>query len=232
MTAPAPPAATLPATPNIVAASGTTPQSPDPSPLLTLAKYQQITKDTTLSEADFDDLLAMTVEETAQECKRSWLYGQYTELLYLYKTGMVYPSATPVDINQPIISGSEVFQPPSNTAGQSASVVQGAGIWVGWFTPLPWMPVWTGVIPPQTQVTYWGGYTQATLPPKIQRVFAKIIFYMANPAALQGLPGGAQSLNVGGVSVGGDLSSFMRLDPLLRSDLRRLRRPQVRAWER
>jgi len=226
------PSSALPGTPNVVAASGTIPQSPDPLPLLTLKRYQQVTGDKTLDQADFTAALADCLDQTAMECKRTWLYGQYTEMLYLYKNGMVFPSATPIDINQSVVAGAETYNPPADTLGQSASVVQGAGIWVGWFTPLPFMPIWTGVIPPQTQVTYWGGWTQATVPAGLARMWSKIIYYMTNPTALQGLPGGAKSLSIGGIAVGGDLSSFMRLDHDLRRDITRWTRRQGRAWER
>ncbi|MBU6430051.1 MAG: hypothetical protein KGR26_13635, partial [Cyanobacteria bacterium REEB65] len=190
-----------------------------------------ITGDNDLSSDAFSEALTDVLALTALQCNRTWLYGQYTEMLYLSKNGMVYPSATPLDPNQQVISGSEVFNPPSNTEGQSASVIQGNGIWVGWFTPLPWMPVWTGVIPPQTQVTYWGGFTQSTVPPNLQRLWAKVIYYMTHPVALQGLPGGVKSMGIGGVSVGGDLSSFMIADPDLRRLVRRFTRPQPRAWQ-
>ena len=207
-----------------------TPQSPDPNTLLTVERYQFITGDTLSSDDDVEAAIADALDESARKCNRTWLYGRYEEILYLYKNGMVFPSATPLDVNQPIVSGSEIFN-PADEVNNTASVIQGAGIWVGWFTPLPWMPVWTGVIPPQTQVIYWGGYTQATVPNALARLWARIAWHVLHPVKMTGLPLGAKSTGVGGVSVGGDLSSMTLIDPQLRRDLRRWERRQARHWQ-
>jgi hypothetical protein len=163
------------------------------------------------------------------ECRRTLLYGQYTEDQYLYPTGMVYPSATPIDTTKAIFSNEEIYDPAVDNA--PGSIVQGAAVWVGWFSPLPWMPVFSGVLPPQTNITYWGGYTQSTLPPKLRRCIAKIAYYSLHPYALSGTPGGLKSMSVGGVSISGDLYSFMLGDLQLKRDLRRFRKPQLMAWQ-
>jgi hypothetical protein len=222
----------VPAVANVVAYSAgppVTPQSPDPRPLITADDYARITGDAATDSALVTAALAEVLDDTARMCNRTWLYGQYTELLYLYKNGMVFPSATPIDVGQPILAGSEVFDPHGGV--NSESVVQGAGVWVGWFTPLPWMPVWTGVIPPQTEITYWGGFVETTVPEKLKRIWARVAWYYLHPVLLPGLPGGSKSASAGGISVSGDLSIVTASDPQLKRDLRRWTRRQARAWQ-
>jgi hypothetical protein len=203
--------------------------SPDPRPLITPEDYLRITRDTDSEESDIEQALLDTLDETARKCNRTWLYGQYEENLYLYRNGMVFPSATPIDINQTIVSGSEVFDPQGGV--NSESVVQGAGVWVGWFTPLPWMPVWTGVLPSQTVLTYWGGFAQPTVPVALKRLWARVCYHYLHPVTMPGLPMGAKSTGVGGVSISGDLSSITMSDPQLKRDIRRWSRRQARTWQ-
>ena len=226
----------LPATPNPIAYSAgppVIPASPDPRPLLTVDDYIRLTGDSASDPSDIETFIADCLDETARKCNRTWLYGNYTENLYLYTNGMVFPSATPIDVNQQIVAGSEVFNPGNENVQTetSNSVVQGAGIWVGWFTPLPWMPVWTGVIPPQTVVTYWGGFVQETVPVPLKRLWARVVWNYLHPVTLDGLPLGAKSSSVGGVSLSGDLSSMTMHDPQLKRDLRRWTRRQARSWQ-
>lgn len=218
----------VPAVPNTATGLGGA-VSPDPRQLITVEDYIRITGDTASDAGDVTEALSEAIEDSARMCNRTWGYGQYTELLYLYANGMVFPSATPIDVAQIIQSGTEVFDPTN--AANSESVVQGAGIWVGWFTPLPWMPVWTGVIPPQTEVTYWGGYAAPVVPTKLKRIWARIAWYYLHPVSLPGLPMGAKSSGVGGVSVSGDLSIITAMDPQLKRDLRRWERRQARPWQ-
>jgi hypothetical protein len=172
-----------------------------------------------------------------RETKRTFGYGKYREDQYLYGMGMVYPSATPIDRTKPIAAGVNLYTPNATSASTPASIIQGAGIWVGWFTPLPWMPVWTGVIPPQTVITYWGGWqpyggspgTTEALPAKLARIIARVAYYILHPALIQ--PYGAKSTSAGGISMAGTLSSMMISDPQLRRDVRRWTRPQARAWD-
>lgn len=207
-------------------------KSPDPRPLVTASDYVRITGDSQSDAAAVTEALADAIADTAKECDRTWAYGQYTENLHLYKNGMVFPSACPIDVAQQIIAGSEVFDPPTSNPGNGAtSVVQGAGIWVGWFTPLPWMPVWSGVIPPQTVITYWGGYAAPSVPNKLKRIWCRVAWYYLHPVTLPGLPMGAKSTGVGGVSLSGDLSIVTAHDPQLKRDLRRWTRRQARSWQ-
>lgn len=202
-----------------------------PDPLVNQDQYQRITGDTTSSKDAVDEAIEAAVIDACNECKRTLLYGQYSEVQYLYKSGLVFPSATPIDSTMPILSGNDNIFDPIVDAGPG-SIIQGQGIWVGWFSPLPQMPVFVSVLPPQTSLEYWGGYTQATLPWKLARAIASMAFYDLHPYAMTSTPGGLTSMSVGGVSISGKaLSSFMYQDTEIRKILRRFRHPQVRAWQ-
>jgi hypothetical protein len=203
--------------------------------LVSVDDYGWITNDRANDPDDVARALDEAVTMVEVECVRTLGYGQYTENLYLYADGKVYPSAVPIDPTKPISSGEALYNPATDNA--PGSIIQGFGVWVGWFTPLPWMPVWQGVIPPQTNVTYMGGYhpygvkdgTTPGLPPKLARVIARIAYYSQHPAVVQAM--GQKSISIGGVSISGDLSSFMLADPQLKRDILRFRRAQAHAWE-
>lgn len=208
----------IPATPN----AGTA----DTNPLLTIARYQFITNDSVSTAPNFAMALADALDMLQRAMDRTFLYAQYTERLYVYKNGQCYPSATPLDQSKPVGTSSD----PS---GQSSSfVIQGAGIYVGFFNPLPALPVFSRVVPMQADVAYWGGYTQTTIPATLARVIAKVCWFILHPvtAPAAGI-GGARSVSVGGVSVSGDLSSFMASDRDLRRDIEDLTRRQARSWQ-
>lgn len=221
----------LPTTP--VAGTGLT------DPLVSVAQYRQITGDTASADDDITREIAEALIGLSMQANRTIGYGQFTEDLYLYNEGFVYPSAIPIDASKPIVSGAEDSQAIYNPGSlvDVSSVIQGAGIWVGFFTPLPWMPIWNGVIPPQTVVTYWGGYQpyQVTdgptsgLPPRLARVLATIAYYTLNPSKVTTM--GAKSVSLGGISVAGDLSSFMQYDKNLRRMIRGFTRPQAHQWQ-
>lgn len=199
----------------------------DPNPLVTGDQYSRITgdSDSLYIDASLNDALVMLQEEM----RRTFLYAQYTERLYLYKNGMVYPTATPLDSTKGVLS-------PGGSPPQTVGIFQGNGIWVGWYIPLPSLPMWTGVVPPQTDITYWGGWTGPAgpgpfLPPKLTRVICKVAWYINHPAALSGMPGGVKSVSIGGVSMSGDLSSMTDRDFQLARDIKKWRKPAVRAWD-
>jgi hypothetical protein len=203
--------------------------TPDPNPLLTLTGYQQVTGDTSTDSGAFTATLADALDELQRETRRTLLYAQYTERLYVYRNGMVYPTATPLDTTKAV--NNPGADPPENVG-----IFQGNGIWVGWFVPLPSLPIWQGVVPAQTDITYWGGYTGTDgpgpyLPAALKRVIAKVCWYMLHPVTLSGLPGGVKSASVGGVSMSGDLSAMVDRDPALARDIRRWRHPQAKAWD-
>lgn len=199
----------------------------DPNPLVTVADYQQVTQDVTaeqtLVEANIGDALDMI----QRECRRTILYAQYTERLYLYNNGMVYPTATPLDVTKPVGS------PAGST---NVGVFQGNGIWVGWYMPLPALPVWSGVVDPQTDVTYWGGYTGPAgpgpiVPASLKRTVCKVAWYLTHPVVLDQLPGGVKAVSVGGVSISGDLASMCSRDRALGGDIKRWRHPRLHAFD-
>lgn len=216
------------------------------TPLLTTAQYETLTGDSSSTEAQVAQAITAAITMLQLETCRTFGYGRYREDLYLYKMGMVWPSATPIDRTKAIAAGVNYTQTgqnlytPTNPATQKstpASIIQGTGIWVGWFTPLPWMPVWTGVIPPQTVISYWGGWqpyqatpkTTISMPAKMARLIARVAYYSLHPTMVS--PVGATSTGAGGISLGGELSSMMIADPQLRRDIKRWRRAQAHAWD-
>jgi hypothetical protein len=218
---------TIPATPN----SGTA----DTSPLVSYVAYQQVTGDTTIgNQDDFDVVLDDALDLFQRKTRRTLLYGQYTERLYVYRNGQVYPTATPLDTVKGVMS-------PSGTPPENVGIFQGNGIWVGWYTPIPGLPFWLSAVPPQTDITYWGGYVgpssplaeERLLPASIKRILCRICWYASHPATMAGIPAGARSVSVGGVSVSGsgDLSLMVDSDVGLRRDIKRWRHPQAHAWD-
>ena len=204
----------------------------DPNPLVTLLDYQTITQDTTTTPETFAYFLEDALDQLQRKMSRTFGYAQYNERLFLNQNGQVYGSAVPYD------SGKPVTNPEGATPPENVAIFQGFGMWVGWYIPLPSLPVWQGVVPPQTDISYWGGFVgpgsalvgERLIPAGLKRCIVKVIWYMANPALLSGLPGGTKSTAVGGVSVSGDLSSMVIADPSLRREIKRWRRPQPRAW--
>lgn len=200
--------------------------------IVDFALYQRITGDTTSLQADVEESLDSAINDACNECKRTLAYGQYKEVQYLYKNGMVFPSATPIDNSMPILSGTDnIFDPLVDT--NPSTLIQGQGVWVGWFSPLPWMPVFSGVLPPQTDVEYWGGYTVDTIPYKLARAIASMAFYDLHPYFMTNVPGGLSSMSVGGVSISSKsgFSSGLYQDTQIKKILRRFRHPQVRPWQ-
>lgn len=199
----------------------------DPSTLVNNAYYKFATNDQT---GDTTLVLPEAIDQVARACNRTLAYGQFTERLYVYSNGYVYPSAVPIDPAQPL--------------DPTGGIIQGFGVLAGWFPPLVEAPVLTGILPPQVDFTYWGGFqpvgttTGPTpgLPPRLARAICKVAWYMLHPVILVGLVPGAKSVSVGDVSISGanaglsDLSSFMAADPALCSDILAFHRPTVRAW--
>lgn len=207
------------------------PGTADDHPLVEITEYQRITADGATSDenvtASIDDALDML----QSEMHRTILYANYVERLYFYGNGMVYPSATPFDITKPVRNPNDLSASPPDVG-----LFQGNGIWVGWFVPLPFLPVWQGVVPPQTDVSYWGGWTGPAgpgpyLPASLKRVICQVAWYIANPVSLSGMPGGVKSVSVGGVSMSGDLSSMVTRDRMLANAIKRWRKPQAKAWD-
>jgi hypothetical protein len=190
-------------------------------PLIGPEYYTNVTNGDTVPQSVLTE--AQTMVE--QHLDRTLSYGSYLERLYVTKAGMVFPSATPFD--------------PNAGLSPDSGIVQGAGIWIGYFTPLPDLPLWLSTVPPQTDVSYTGGFQpQGTggtgptpdVPPLLARCIVKVAWYTNNPALLPGQPGGVKSMSLNGVSISGDLASMISMDGSLRRDLARWRRPHVRGW--
>jgi hypothetical protein len=216
------------------------PSTPQPNtgitaPLVTIPQYRQTTKDTTTENEDVTEALLDAEQMVCERCVKTLRYGQYVETQYVYPDGKVYPSATPLDRTKPILAGGQSIYNPATT--QSA-VIQGAGVLVGWFQPA-YLPVLSGSIPPQTVITYWGGYqpyqadpaTTQSLPRSLATILARVAYYSIMAKPLDGVQGNnIKSISVGGVSISGDLDSFLQADSGLRRDMRKWRTPQVKAW--
>jgi hypothetical protein len=192
-------------------------------PLVTVANYEQITGDTVNSN---QGLIDEAITEVCQFCRRTLAYGTYTERLFVSRRGMAYPSALPLD-------------PVAATLPES-SLVQGPALWIGYWTPLPDLPVWTGVVPPQVDATYSGGYQvagtvggpTAALPPRLMRAICRLAWYLSNPVALVGVPAGATGVSLQGVSISGMSSpiSSWENDEALVKELRKFERREIPAF--
>lgn len=207
-------------------------------PLVSCEQYRQFTTD---ASSKNEDIVEAILEAEQMVCEMNDItlrYAEYLETLFLYPSGMVYVSADPIDKNQVIQAGGlPIFNPPVDQ-GQTQAIIQGRGVWIGWFQPA-YIPVWTGVVPPQTIIDYWGGYqpyradpmTTESLPRSMASILSRVAFYSLNPLILEGVPGGnIKSMSVGGVSISGDLESFMQMDSQLRRDIRKWRMPEVVGW--
>lgn len=197
----------IPATPNAVTGNFT-------APLVSVESYYVATLATSDPAAAVTAAIESATRTAAKRCNRTFKFGQYTERLRVYRKGFVYPSATPI---------AQLVSPEGD--------IQGASCWVGFFLPLPSMPVFSGVYAPQTDVTYWGGMTDQTIPDALARAIAKMAWFLLHPNLQPGLAPGATSVSVNGASMAGDLSQMVDSDPDLRRTLRRFRREQVIGWQ-
>jgi hypothetical protein len=206
------------------------PGTADDAPLVSYQQYVRITGDKRAKREDVVETLAEAIVLVCQECNRTLAYGQYLEDKYLYDDGKVYPSAVPIDPTKPILSGEKIYDPTVDD--NPGSVIQGWGVWVGWFTPLPFMSVFEGVLPPQTNITYWGGFIQSTLPPRLRRLICRISYKLMHPNNMTGIPGGVDAVSVNGVSFSGKgLTAFDWKDQGIEEELRSYTRPDVEAWQ-
>ena len=201
--------------------------------LVSPADYARITKDTATNASDVADALTDTLGLVDDYCNRHFAYGTWTETLYVYRDGKVYPTNTPLDV-------------VTTPAGLAPTAIQGAGVYLGVFLPTPAYinaGDWNAAVPPQSTVTYKGGYQPfgttdgptPQLPVKVMRVVCRIAWMSLHPVALQGVPAGAKSASVGDVSVStsGSLSPFVVVDPSIEADLKPYRKGrQAHAWQR
>jgi hypothetical protein len=211
-----------PAVPSPVAAASAMPRTPLPGtgftgPLVSFTTYQRITKDTSSNRYDVENAVMEVTADLSRELQRTLVYGNYNELLFVNKLGFTWPSALPI---------SQVDSP-------FGADLQGFQVWIGFYLPLPDMPVWSGVIPPQSYVVYWGGFTDKTLHPKLQRLISTMVWYRLNAEPLVGVPAGATSVHVGsvGYSAPGGISQFIYNDREMRRTKERFARTPPRAWQ-
>ena len=195
--------------PNTPIANGLT------EPLVSVAQYQSITGDTASGSDAVKEAIADAVYMICQECHRTLTYGTYKENLYLYALGMVFPSAAPIDHNQPISSGELSTTRRRTTSRAKARSSREPGSGSAWFTPLPWMPVWTVLHSPSVPTSSIPGLPAL---PRGRRartgVYLRVCPQPWPPrrdgiptrSASPGCPGGVKSSSVGGVSMSGDLS--------------------------
>jgi hypothetical protein len=219
----------IPATPE--------PGTADPNPLVTQDDYQMVTGDCTVDPVAFDYFLADALDQVQRKLTRTLLYANYVERLFLYRNGFVYGSAIPYDTSVAVVNPAMATEPDPNDP-LNASNFQGYAVWVGWYTALPMLPWWSGVVPPQTDISYWGGFVgpgsdlagERLLPAGLKRAICKVVWYMAHPVFLPGLPGGLKSVSVGGVSMSGDLTAMTMGDKALGCELKRWRHPMARHF--
>jgi len=192
--------------------------------------YVRWTGDTTSNPSDVTAALADAEAAVDEHCHRTFAYGSYTETLYIYPDGKVYPSATPLVA-------------VTNPAGQWS--IQGAGVWIGWWDPYPILANTyssaQGGYPPQTTITYTGGYqaygitTGPTpgLPVKVARAIAQLAWKSVHPIQLPNLPGNVNSVHVGDVGYSGTkpLTVGELIDDAMAQTLSGFVRRDVRAWQ-
>lgn len=165
--------------------------------LVSVSDYERVT-------GDIDNCNQNTIDqaviEVCQFCNRTLGYGTYTETLFVNRRGYVYPSALPLD-------------PAAPTLPES-SAVQGPGLWIGLFAPIPVLPIFSGVIAPQAIVGYSGGYQKwgttdgptPQLPPKLMRAICSAAWHLSNPITDVPAFGNITSISLQGVSVSGTLT--------------------------
>lgn len=198
--------------------------------LIHVADYRWITQDQTTPSANVERALDEALDLVEDELQRRLAFGTHTETLYVYRDGKVYPTNTPVaTVTAPAVA---------------ATAIQGAGVYLGSFTPSPELVNvgdWTAAAPPQSSVTYTGGYqpygttdgVTPQLPMTLARVICRVAYLIVHPSTvLSGLPVGAKSASVGDVSVSGDLTGFVAVNPSIARDLKPYRKRNIRAWQR
>lgn len=205
---------------------------PDPAAdgLIHVADYQWVTKDATTPSANVEHALDDALDLAEDYCNRKFAYAEHTERLYVYRDGKCYPTNTPV-------------ASVSSPANLGATAIQGAGVYLGVFLPTPaYLNAgdWQAGVPPQSDITYMGGFQPygdsagptPALPTTVVRALCRIGWLILHPSSLPGVPAGAKSASVGDVSLTGDLSAFIAVDPSIARDLKPYRKRKARGWQR
>jgi hypothetical protein len=195
----------------------------DASSLVDTVYYARVTGDTSSDDSATTEALNDALGLIQDEIGRVLALGSYVETLRVYRNGTVYPSATPIaSIEAPDIDQVSI---------------QGAGVYIGYWNPAPAVTYgeFNSGIPPQTTLTYTGGYTADTLPTKLKRAICRTAFNILHPSSLAGLPGGVNRVQVGDVGYSAAGSTALRInDPLddsIRADIKGYRNPNFRGWQ-
>jgi hypothetical protein len=157
--------------------------------LVSIARYRQITGDTTTSDDVVTAALGDAQGMIEDELDRPLESAERTETLPL-KGDRVYPRVTPITAAPgfTIIGGYALLGASMDSVGD-----------------LPWMPaLLASDMPQQSTVTYTGGFTSDSLPTKLARAIARLARHIVlNPQAkASAYPYGAKSVAAGDVSVG------------------------------
>lgn len=197
-------------------------------PLVDYGRYARWTGDTTSNTTDVTAAMVDAEAAVNEACNRTFRYGTYTETLYVYTNGIVYPSVTPLEA----------------VTSDNQTVIQGAGIWVGWFDPSPILSdYWggRGGFPPQATITYTGGYQPVgttdgatdPLPLAVARAIAQITWTALHPVTLPGVPANANSVHTGdvGYSAQGPLTAADLIPDTVAASLAPYRKRRVHGWQ-
>lgn len=193
---------------------------PDASSLVTPEDYLPVTGDGSQEQSTVQAALDSALGIAQDILGRQLVKGDYVEILKVYQDGKIYPSATPItSIASPNVDG---------------IVIQGAGVYIGYYDPTPVVADqgWLAGIPPQVTVSYNGGFTAATLPEKLKRALCRIAFNSLHPSPLVGVPANANAVHVGdvGFSASGPLHTLDPVDDGIRRDLSSYRNPRFCGW--
>jgi hypothetical protein len=148
--------------------------------MISVARYREITTDDASVGSAVEAWIAEAVTELEEYLDRPLDEDERTESMRPDRHGRLWPRATPI-------------------ASAEGYTVDGFAIVAG--TPL--LPVGSFLGPETTvEVTYTGGWTEATLPLAIQRDLALAAYRIGHPSALTSdVPEGATSVRLGDAAV-------------------------------
>lgn len=187
------------------------------------AFYGRITGDDDAYGAGMADILSDAQKAVEEHCKRKLAYGTYTESVYLYRDGKVYPRNTPL----------EAMTDPAEIT------LQGDGAIVNWFIMVENIPWFFPGYPPQLTVSYRGGYQPygttdgptAELPFKLARAICQVAYNIRHSSQMPNVPLGATSVHVGDVGYSGNfLEPSAAIDYRIAQTLAGFVKHPVRAW--
>lgn len=160
--------------------------------ICSIATYRQKTNDMTHYDGDVEDALMSAQAVVERRTGRFFELAERTQTLKMYKSGLVYPWATPVtEVSVPLdakTDGRAVFGATPGTMTTED---------LGWLMRYP-SKFSSGTL------TYTGGYTPEEMPEEIVQAVAEIAFStFSSDTTLVNIPDGATSVSVGDVTVAG-----------------------------